>query len=69
MTIQQKTAVIYAHTALQDYQKFLELWAGNRLDEMRFIVDIGSEIQDLRQTTVCLEQAFPHVNPELQDLD
>ena len=69
MTPEQRTAIIYSHTALQDYQKFLELWASNRLDEVRLIVDIASEIEELRQTTALLENAFPHVNPDLQDLD
>jgi hypothetical protein len=69
MTPEQRTAIIYSHTALQDYQKFLELWACNRLDEVRLIVDIGAEIEELRRTTAGLEQTFPHVNPGLQDLD
>lgn len=69
MTSDQRTAVIHTHTALQEFQKFLELWACNRLEEMRLIVDIADEIQQLKQTTACLEQAFPHVNPGLSDID
>ncbi len=69
MTPEQRVAVIHTHTALQDYQKFLELWACNRLEEVRLITCIGDEIQELKQTTSLLERAFPHVNPDLQELD
>jgi hypothetical protein len=69
MTPEQRAAIIFTHTALQDYQKFLELWSCNRLEEVRLIVDIADEIQELKQTTSLLEQAFPHVNPDLQELD
>ncbi len=69
MTPEQRAAIIFSHTALQDYQKFLELWVCNRLEEVRLIVDIADEIQELKQTTTLLEHAFPHVNPDLQELD
>jgi hypothetical protein len=69
MTPEQRAAIIFSHTALQDYQKFLELWACNRLEEVRLITNIGDEIKELKQTTSLLEQAFPHVNPDLQELD
>lgn len=69
MTHQQRAAIIAAHTALQDYWKLLELWAGNRLDEVRLITDIGAEIKSLREIVFELESVYPHVNPDLQDLE
>lgn len=69
MTHQQRASIIAAHTALQDYWKLLELWACNRLDEVRLITDIASEIKDLKQVVLDMEDIFPHVNPGLQDLE
>ena len=69
MSPEQRSAVVAAHTALQDYWKFLELWAGNRLDEVRLITDIGAELKELKEVVFELEHVYPHVNPDLQDLD
>ena len=69
MNSSQRASIVKAHSVLVDYQKFLELWAGNRLDEVRLITDIGQEIEELRSVVHDLEQSFPHVNPGLQDLD
>ena len=69
MTPQQRSAIIATHTALQDYWKFLELWAGNRLEEVRLITNIGEEIEALKEVVFDLEHVYPHVNPDLQDLD
>ena len=69
MSPEQRSAVVAAHTALQDYWKFLELWAGNRLDEVCLITDIGAELKELKEVVFELEHVYPHVNPDLQDLD
>jgi hypothetical protein len=61
----QEQALRKAHTIMQDHWKFLELWACNRLDEVRLITDIAQEIQDVRAAIHELEQQYPEVDPAL----
>jgi len=64
MDSEQKSAIMFAHTALMDYLQFLRAWSGNKLDDLRLITDIGEEIKDLSETIYQIEKEFPHVDPD-----
>ena len=66
---QEEQAVKYAHSALLDFQQFLRLWSGNRLDEVRLVTDINKEIEELTQTILDLEVVFPYLDIDNQNLN
>lgn len=64
MTPEQEISIRYAHSALVDYLQYLRLWSSNRLEEVRLITDISSEIKELNETIFNLEKDFPFVDPD-----
>lgn len=65
----EEQSLKYAHSALIDYQKFLRMWSENKLDEIRLVTNINKELEDLNQTLLDLEEVFPYLDIDNQNLN
>lgn len=64
-----KQMIIFAHGALMNYLQFMRDWRDERLNDVRPNFNLDREIKDIISTLGDLEQAFPYLDIDNQNLN